>query len=368
MDVTSFELLLDEQSPPLMRRLTRLLGDPHLAEDVLQETLARAWRAAPRDVAPERLGAWMHRTARNVALDELRRRRRRSELPLHDADGLGASPRGDARREALAAALGALTPHQRMLLLLRYEAGLTLRELGELLDVSEDAARKRVARAKTVFREALDDAERPDRRPTVLVLMGRDDPSPYREWLSAAGARVRVLDLDQPGVDLAGADALVLSGSVSDVHPRTYRQPRGPRCVEPDLQRDLRDLAALRQALRDDVPVVGVCRGAQLMSILFGGDLEQHVEDHAGGRPHALATQEGSFVRRALGDRPLVRSDHHQAVRRVGRGLRVTAVAPDGVPEAIEVPGRRLAVGLQWHPERGGGRGLADALVSAAAA
>jgi gamma-glutamyl-gamma-aminobutyrate hydrolase PuuD len=61
-------------------------------------------------------------------------------------------------------------------------------------------------------------------------------------------------------------------------------------------------------------------------------------------------------------------SDHHQAVRRLGRGLKVTATAPDGLPEAIEVPGHRLALGLQWHPERGGGRELADAIVDAAAA
>jgi hypothetical protein len=109
-----------------------------------------------------------------------------------------------------------------MLLLLRYEGGLSLREVGRLLDVSEDAARKRVARAKAAFRDALADAEKADERPTVLVLMGHDDPAAYERWLEAAGARVRRLDLDQPGLDLAGADALVLSGSKTDVHPRTY--------------------------------------------------------------------------------------------------------------------------------------------------
>lgn len=366
--MTGFDLLLDEQSAPLRRRLTRLLGDPHLAEDAVQETLARAWRAAPRDVEPDRLRAWLHRTARNVAVDELRRRRRRSELPLHDAAAVTAAPQDGPRRAAVAEALAALTPHQRMLLLLRYEAGLSLREVGELIDVAEDAARKRVARAKAAFREALEDAERADDRPTVLVLMGRDDPRPYRDWLGAAGARVRVLDLDQPGLDLAGADALVLSGSATDVHPRTYRRPVDSRCVEPDLHRDLRDLSALRQALRDDIPVVGVCRGSQLMTILFGGDLTQHVEDHAGDRPHVVHTMDGSKIRGAMGERPTVVSDHHQAVRTLGKGLRVTATAPDGLPEAIEVPGRKLALGLQWHPERGGGRQLADALVGAAAA
>jgi putative glutamine amidotransferase len=177
-----------------------------------------------------------------------------------------------------------------------------------------------------------------------------------------------MLDLDSPGLDLAGADALVLSGSRTDVHPRTYGAPRDPRCVEPNLHRDLRDLAALRVALRDDVPTIGVCRGSQLLTILFGGDLSQHVEGHVGDRPHAVNTEAGSAVHRALGGRPTVVSGHHQAVRRLGHGLSVTAVAPDGLPEAVEVPGRRLALGLQWHPERGGGERLAEALVDATAA
>jgi putative glutamine amidotransferase len=305
----------------------------------------------------------------NAGLDELRRRRRRAELPLHDAAAIAAVPDESPRRAAVAAALEALTPHQRLLLLLRYEAGLSLRELGTLLDVAEDAARKRVARAKTAFRDALADAERADTRPTVVVLMGRDDPAAYERWLEEAGARVRRLDLDQPGLDLAGADALVLSGSTTDVHPRTYGAERDPRCVGPDLRRDLRDLAAMRAALRDDVPMIGVCRGAQLLSVLFGGDLSQHVEGHLGDRPHVVETVRGSAIHGTLGERPEVISDHHQAVRRLGRGLQVTATAPDGLPEAIEVPGRRLALGLQWHPERGGGREqLAEALVSAAAA
>ena len=366
--MTPFDLLLHEASAPLARRMTRLLGDPDLAEDVLQEALARAWRSAPRDVPAERLQAWLHRVAHNVAVDELRRRRRRAELPLHDAEAVAAAPQDGDRRRAVAAALAALTPHQRMLLLLRFEAGLSLREVGSLLDVGEDAARKRVARAKAAFREALRDAERAEDRPTVVVLMGRDDPEAYRRWLTAAGARVRVLDRDQPGLDLAGADALILSGSATDVHPRTYGAPRDPRSVEPDLHRDLRDLAALRAALRDDVPVVGVCRGAQLLTVLFGGDLAQHVDHHAGDRPHAVRTTPGSAVRRALGTQTTVVSDHHQAVRRLGRGLRITATAPDGMPEAVEVPGRRLALGLQWHPERGGGHELADALIAATAA
>ena len=362
------EELFAELRIPLTRRLQRMVGDHGVAEDLRQEAFARAWSSAPRGADRDHLRAWVHRTARNLAVDHLRRRSTRDLVPFAD-ETIGSTPDPDPdARLAAREALDRLSPHERLLLLLRFEGGLSLAEIGALLEISEDAARKRVARAKAAFRDALNDAERDDDRPTVLVLMGDDDAEAYSRWLSASGARVRVMDLDRPGLDLAGADALVLSGSATDVHPRTYRAPRDPRSVRPDLHRDLRDLAAMRAALRDDVPMIGVCRGAQLLSVLFGGDLAQHVDGHAGDRPHVVATEAGSAIRGALGPRPEVVSDHHQAVRRLGRGLRVTALAPDGLPEAIEVPGRRLALGLQWHPERGGGRELADALVAAAAA
>lgn len=368
MDVTTFDQHLLGAAGGVTARLHRIVGDAAAAEDLCQETLARAWRAAPRELPPERLRAWLHRTATNLAFDELRRRARRDEIGYDDAlTGAGATDASVAGAD-VRDALGALTPHQRLVLLLRFEQGLSLRELGALLDIGEDAARKRVARARESFAAALHEVRAQDTRPTVLVLMGRDDPLPYRRWLEDAGARVRIHELARPGLDLAGADAIVLSGSTTDIHPRTYGAAVDPRCVDPDLNRDLRDLAALRAALRDDIPVIGVCRGSQLLSVLFGGDLSQHVEHHEGDRPHRVATAPGSAARRALGAGIEVVSDHHQAVRRMGRGLRVTATAPDGMIEAVEVPGQRLALGLQWHPERGGGEALAELLVEASTA
>jgi len=368
--VTTFDQHLLDAGPHVTARLERIVGDSAAAEDLCQETFVRAWRAAPRDLPPERLRAWLHRTATNLAYDELRRRTRRGEVGYDDAVGVGAG--ADAGTVVAGAdvreALGALTPHQRLVLLLRFEQGLSLRELGALLDIGEDAARKRVARAREAFAAALRDVRAGESRPTVLVLMGREDPDAYVSWLEQAGARVRIHGPDGPGLDLAGVHALVLSGSTTDVHPRTYGEPVDPRCVDPDLTRDLRDLAALRIALRDHVPVVGVCRGSQLLSVLFGGSLSQHVDHHEGDRPHMVSTAAGSAARRALGPGVKVVSDHHQAVRRLGRGVRVTATAPDGMIEAVEVPGRRLALGLQWHPERGGGEALADLLVHAATA
>ena len=367
--MTAFDQHLLEATPGVTARVRRIVGDAALAEDLCQETLVRAWRRAPRRLPEPQLRAWLHRTAANLAFDELRRRARREEVGYDDDALTGAgAPDASVAGADVRAALAALTPHQRMVLLLRFEQGLSLRELGALLDIGEDAARKRVARAREAFADALRAARAHDARPTVLLLMGREDPSAYTAWLERAGARVRIQGPDTVGIDLAGADALVLSGSTTDVHPRTYGEQLDPRSVDPDLTRDLRDLAALRLALRDDIPVVGVCRGSQLLTVLFGGALSQHVERHAGNLPHTVATEQGSAARRALGPSTRVVSDHHQAVRRIGAGLRVTATAPDGMVEALEVPGRRLALGLQWHPERGGGEALAELLVDVAAA
>ena len=371
---TTFETVLAEQIGPLTRRAQRIVGDPGTAEDLRQETLARAWRSAPRDATAPVLRAWLHRTTTNLALDELRRRRRRGETALLGDVRVPADAHDGAEaREALAA----LTAHERLVLLLRHEAGLSLRELGEVLDISEEAARKRVARARDAFGGALARLRAGDPRPTVMLLMGAEDPLRYVRWLENAGARVRVVDRDSVGLDLAGADALVLSGSADDVDPRLYRQPRSERLGPTDLHRDLRDLAALRAALRSDLPVVGVCRGAQLLNVLHGGDLHQDLGE-AGmdarahrTEAHAVTTEGGTLARRAMGTSETVVSWHHQAVRRIGRGLNVSARAGDGLPEAVEVPGRRYARGRQWQPEMGerpGDERIAETLVEAACA
>lgn len=376
----TFDAILTEQTGPLTRRLARMVGDRETAEDLRQETLARAWRGGPRGAAAPVVRAWLHRTATNLALDELRRRKRRDHVPLHAELADGATGQDAGRRDPLLRdALAALTAHQRLVLLLRFEAGLSLREVGELLDLSEDAARKRVARARAAFLEAYENAGADDVRPTIVLLLGREDPAPYETWLHASGARVRTLRGDQAGLDLAGADGLLLGGSETDVHPGLYGEAAGPHLRETDLTRHLRDLSALRHALRTGLPVIGVCSGTQLLNVLHGGTLHQDLP--AGGYDaldhrdaHDVATAGGTLARRLLGGTPGVVSEHHQAVKTLGRGLRVTSTAPDGLIEALEVPGHRFALGVQWHPERcadgpdGVGRRMADALVEAAAA
>jgi DNA-directed RNA polymerase specialized sigma24 family protein len=132
---SSFEASLVAQAPAVTRRLRALVGDRETAEDLCQEALSRAWRVPSLQGDPERLRAWLLRTARNLAIDELRRRGRRDHVALTD-DLPGAPAGGDApAREALAA----LTPHQRLVLLLRFEAGLSLRELGDALAISDGA-------------------------------------------------------------------------------------------------------------------------------------------------------------------------------------------------------------------------------------
>jgi putative glutamine amidotransferase len=369
----TFETVLTEQIGPLTRRAARIVGDEQTAQDLRQETLARAWRSAPRDVPVPALRAWLHRTTTNLALDELRRRRRRGDVALLSEVRAPAEQHDGEAREALAR----LTAHERLVLLLRHEAGLSLRELGAVLDISEEAARKRVARARDAFSGELARLRDGDRRPTVVLLMGNEQPGAYVRWLERAGARVRVVDRRSVGLDLAGADALVLSGSADDVDPRLYRQARSERLGPTDLQRDLRDLAALRTALRSDLPVVGVCRGAQLLNVLHGGDLHQDIGeaglDASAHRTeaHAVSTERDTLARRALGTSDTVVSWHHQAVRRIGGGLRISARAGDGLPEAVEVPGHRFALGLQWHPEMGerpGDDRVAETLVEAACA
>jgi putative glutamine amidotransferase len=364
------EDLFAELSVPLTRRLQRMVGDRHVAEDLRQEAFARAWASAPRDAEHGHLRAWVYRTASNLALDHLRRRKLRDWVPYTD-ETVGSTPDSDPdARIAAREALDRLTPHERLLLLLRFDGGLSLAEIGGLLAISEDAARKRVSRARAALaaahREVL-----PRERPLVLVLASHgEDPRPYQRWIAAAGGQAEVLDRDRFERQLTSGDALVVSGSQTDIDPRLYGEPNRAALGAIDLEADRRDLAVLRDALAQDVPLIGVCRGHQLLNIAFGGSLHQDLGGHADGT-HDVGTGRGTLARRVLGRAAGVCSSHHQSVRELGRGLRVTSASTDGVIESIELPGRRFALGIQWHPEQEtadpASHRLAQALVQAAA-
>ena len=147
-------------------------------------------------------------------------------------------------------------------------------------------------------------------------------------WLHNAGARVRHLTQTPSQRELALSDGMVLTGAFTDLHAGLYGEvPRIAR-GEPDFERDRIDLGVLTAALAMDLPVLGVCRGHQLLNIASGGDLYQDVVsdgattvEHGAGA-HPVRTHAGAAMRSLLGRSAYVDSEHHQAIRRLGRGLR----------------------------------------------
>ena len=166
----------------------------------------------------------------------------------------------------------------------------------------------------------------------------------YEDALSLIGARCAETPRE--------ADLLLLPGG-GDVHPRFYGRALGD-AADIDEARDERELALVDEFLREGKPVVGICRGLQVLNVYFGGTLRQHIEGHSQidgvDRLHAINTAPG-LLRALYGTRFTVNSAHHQAVETLGEGLQVLACAPDGTVEAIAH--KALPVfAVQWHPER----------------
>lgn len=159
-------------------------------------------------------------------------------------------------------------------------------------------------------------------------------------------------------------DALLLIGG-ADLDPASYGAVATSRTEATTPLRDAFELALVRAAFAADAPVLGICRGLQIMNVATGGTLHQHLADAGFGehraRPgslgeethHRVAVEPGSLLAAEVGAGPeVVNSHHHQGVDRVGEGGRVVAVSvPDGVIEAIEWTGMRHALAVQWHPE-----------------
>ena len=369
----NFEALIAAEQPGITRRLTRSLGgDVSAAEDLCQEVLVRAWRKLPRDAAPAAQRAWLRRTESNVMIDELRRRGRGATVALDHAGEIAAhqSTEPDAAREALTE----LSPHERLLILLRFDAGLQHAEIAQLLEISEEAARKRVTRARRAFVRAYR-RTRSDGAPLILVGSHDEYRQDYVRWLERAGATVRLVTEEPSERQLALADGFVFAGAYDDIHSGLYGEvPRSLR-GEVDLARDRADLAMVAAVLALDIPYVGVCRGHQLLNIACGGTLYQDVvldgaaaASHDTGL-HPVETLRESTSRSIYGRNVDVMSEHHQAVRELGRDLQLSAVSGDGVIESIEHRSRRFAMGVQWHPEaatHGEGARLAEAFVQTA--
>jgi putative glutamine amidotransferase len=168
--------------------------------------------------------------------------------------------------------------------------------------------------------------------------------------------------IDDPDTVLDLVDGLILAGGV-DVDPHAYAAEPDPRTDAPNVERDAFELALARRALARDIPLLGVCRGMQVMNVAAGGTLHQHLPDVVGHEEHRhtpgtfadheVRLEDGSLAARAAGE-PVhpTKSHHHQAVDAVADGFVVTGWSTlDELPEAIEAPDRRYALGVQWHPE-----------------
>lgn len=373
-----FDTVITTHRQPIERHLRRRVGDPGLAEDLAQEVFLRAWLHAPPGLPDARLRAWLYRVAGNVAIDSLRARRPLDDTVLLDLIGSAAATEAEDHDERLGieAALAQLGRRDRALVTLQF-AGYGPTDAASLLGISAEAARKRLTRARERFRRAYAGVA-PAAPPLVLLLVRDAIYEPYERWLAGAEVRVRHVSAEDAARQLATAHALVLTGDQHDIHPAMYGQPM-QGSVEPRIEHDRADAAVLRDALATGMPVLGICRGHQLLNVVRGGSLHQDLggsraterpELHADRRMHAVASGEATHARRMLGGRASVPSIHHQAIDRLGRGLRVASRSADGIVEGIEDPRLPFAVGVQWHaelPEAGiAGRRVRDALADAA--
>ena len=204
--------------------------------------------------------------------------------------------------------------------------------------------------------------------PTALI------PQAYVEAVTRAGGRAVLLPPDDLDADvLRVLDGLVLSGG-ADLDPGLYGQQPGPLTMTRP-ERDRAEMLLTRAALAADLPVLGVCRGIQVLAVAAGGSLYQHLPDvlgHEKHRPapgvygeHEARFTPGSRIADLMGDDLGIHCYHHQGVADAG-ALTVTGHTEDGLIEAVEDPTRKFVLGVQWHPEVVRDRRLFGALVRAA--
>lgn len=192
-------------------------------------------------------------------------------------------------------------------------------------------------------------------------------PASYINAITNSGGSVVLIPPQQDGDEsaaniLSRLDGIVVCGG-RDVDPARYNEASGPLTDKPDLARDLLENALYAAALANDVPVLGICRGAQVLNVHLGGTLIQHLPDVTGSNKYQLGNgvfsstdvelTPGSKVASLIGNaKTEVQVYHHQAIKDVAPGLAVTAKTADGIIEAVEVEDHPFAVAVQWHPEQ----------------
>jgi putative glutamine amidotransferase len=200
-------------------------------------------------------------------------------------------------------------------------------------------------------------------------------PVGYPRLVQRAGGLAAMLPPDDPAYAAAAVarlDGLVIAGG-PDVEPVRYGAEPHPRTGPPARERDAWELALIDAALTARVPLLGICRGMQLLNVALGGTLVQHLDGHAEVvgvfGSHAVKPVPGSLYAGVVPEETSVPAYHHQAVDRLGEGLVPSAYADDGTVEALELPsGEGWVLGVQWHPEMGEDVRVMRALVEAAGA
>jgi putative glutamine amidotransferase len=194
-------------------------------------------------------------------------------------------------------------------------------------------------------------------------------PRSYIDAIQRAGGLALMIPPDaenarDPDEVLDVIDALVLAGG-ADIDPSAYGADPHPETKGTVPERDAPEIALVRRGIERDVPILGICRGMQVLNVTLGGTLIQHLPEHFGHhehRPtpgsfddadHPVRIKPGSLAARAAGELDHnTKSHHHQGVERLGEGLVVSGWSTlDELPEAIELPDRRFVLGVQWHPE-----------------
>ncbi len=192
--------------------------------------------------------------------------------------------------------------------------------------------------------------------PTALI------PLNYVQSVEAAGGRPLLVPPSENAVEetLDALDALVFSGG-ADLDPSLYGADAHPETNGIRPERDRGELALMEAALARDMPILAICRGLEILNVLRGGDLVQHLPEVVGDErhketpgifaEHEVTVDGQSRLGGLLGERTHVKSHHHQAPGRVGAGLVETAWAEDGTIEGLEDPTRAFALAVLWHPE-----------------
>jgi len=203
--------------------------------------------------------------------------------------------------------------------------------------------------------------------PTNLVLVSKDYDNRFAEWLPMAGRKCTSVNMytvssDSIAYYLSKADGIIISGG-PDVNPAIYgKASETDRCESIDDRRDSLELRMIRYAMDNNIPLLGICRGHQILNVAQQGSLIIDIPSdydtiivHRRGGDHMVRIIEGTLLSDLiLPDSGLVNSSHHQAVEVLAPGYRASAFAPDGIIEAIEpvdLDGHPFILGVQWHPE-----------------